>query len=471
MVRTLRIWRAIGTVQLLRSDRHELETLLGEPKKAVRSMFLPFLIAFAIIEANQFIDTFWISGLGTQSASAISTVVPFYVLLMSAGIGISVGATTTVAFRVGKGDNGMAEKLAANALNLGVLMSILASVILFFGLDPAMDLLGVDSIRKECWDYMLPLILMSTPMICLLILGGTLRGEGAARKSTIIQISAAAFNMILDPILIYTFNLGIMGAGLATGLASLISLIIGLSWYLRGKTVLRITRSNFRIDRPIMMELMAVGGPGTVNELIASAMTFIQRIFFVVAGGTAAVLLYNYPWRFITLFNLPGRAFENSLIPVGSAAYGQSDTEKMWTAYKYCFKLTAAFSIAAMIFIMVFAEPLMSIMAYEPSMKELMPKLVWCLGLSAIMLPFLALRGVGAALLQAMKKAKVPMYFDLFWGSVRMVLYALSAYGLLGVDPFDGIIYIMVIVYSISGVLMNILAVWQFRKLRRVVSA
>ena len=139
----------IGTVQLLRSDRHELETLLGEPKKAVRSMFLPFLIAFAIIEANQFIDTFWISGLGTQSASAISTVVPFYVLLMSAGIGISVGATTTVAFRVGKGDNGMAEKLAANALNLGVLMSILASVILFFGLDPAMDLLGVDSIRKE----------------------------------------------------------------------------------------------------------------------------------------------------------------------------------------------------------------------------------------------------------------------------------------------------------------------------------
>ncbi|MBP5686013.1 MAG: polysaccharide biosynthesis C-terminal domain-containing protein, partial [Candidatus Methanomethylophilaceae archaeon] len=243
--------------------------MLGEPRKAVRSMFLPFLIAFAIIEANQFIDTFWISGLGTQSASAISTVVPFYVLLMSAGIGISVGATTTVAFRVGKGDNGMAEKLAANAFTLGVLMSIMASVILFFGLDPAMDLLGVDSIRRECWDYMLPLILMSTPLICLLILGGTLRGEGAARKSTIIQISAAAFNMILDPILIYTFDMGIMGAGLATGLASLISLIVGLSWYARKKTVLHLTRTDFRIDGSIMKELMAVGGPRTVNELIA----------------------------------------------------------------------------------------------------------------------------------------------------------------------------------------------------------
>ena len=91
-------------MQLLRSDSHDLEILLGEPKKAVRSMFFPFLIAFAVVEANQFIDTFWISGLGTSSSSAISAVVPFYVLLMSAGMGISVGATTTIAFRLGRNE-------------------------------------------------------------------------------------------------------------------------------------------------------------------------------------------------------------------------------------------------------------------------------------------------------------------------------------------------------------------------------
>ena len=86
-----------GKVKLLRSDSQDIDILLGEPKRAVRSMFTPFLVAFAIIEANQFIDTFWISGLGTSSASAISTIIPFYVLLMCAGIGISVGATTSVA--------------------------------------------------------------------------------------------------------------------------------------------------------------------------------------------------------------------------------------------------------------------------------------------------------------------------------------------------------------------------------------
>lgn len=456
-------------VQLLRSDSNDLYTLLGEPKKAIRSMFTPFLIAFAIIEINQFVDTFWISGLGTQSAAAISTIIPFYILLMCTGIGISVGSTTSVAFCVGRGEIEDASKLASNALLLGIGMSMVASLALLLILDTAIDVLGVDSIRQNCWDYLLPMILLNAPMTLLTVMGGNLRGEGAARRSTIIQITAALLNMVLDPILIYVLGMGISGAGLATGLSATISLMIGLSWYVRGKTLIRMDRSTLKADKGMMREVLTVGGPRTVNELIGSAMTFIQRIFFVVAGGTAAVTMYNYPWRFISLFMLPGKAFESSLIPVSSATHGQGDTDKMWAAYVYSFKLTAAISIVATVLIFVFAEPLMSIMTYEESMHSLLDKLVWCLELSCIILPFMALRGVGAALLQSMKKAKIPMYFDLFWGSVRMVLYALSAYGLLGVDPFDGIIYIMVIVYSLSGVIINALAVWQFKKLRRII--
>jgi putative MATE family efflux protein len=457
-------------VQLLKSDNTDLQILLGEHKKAIRTMFLPFLIAFAIVEINQFVDTFWISGLGTSSAEAISSVVPFYILLMCSGMGLSVGATTTIAFRMGSGDQEQAGRLAANSLILGIILSVAVSIILLLILDPALEIIGVVDIKKECWEYLLPMILLSTPMILLMIVGGTLRGEGAARRSTIIQISAAVFNMVLDPILIYGLGMGIMGAGLATALSSTITLAIGLSWYVRRKTIVCIDRSNFRPDKSMMSEVLTVGGPRTVNELIGSAMTFIQRIFFVIAGGPLAVMMYNYPWRFISLFSLPAKAFESSLVPVSSAAYGQSDTDKMWAAYKYCLKLTLIVSLAATAFIFVFAEPLMSIMTYESSMSEHLDKLVWCLRVGVFLLPSMAIRGISAGLLQSMKKAKIPMYFDLIWGSVRMVFYALSAYGLLGVDPFDGIIYVMTIVYSLNGIMVTILAVWQFKKLRRTVA-
>ncbi|MBQ9689022.1 MAG: hypothetical protein IJV47_00225, partial [Candidatus Methanomethylophilaceae archaeon] len=128
-------------------------------------MFVPFLIAFAIVEANQFVDTFWISGLGTAASSAISTIIPFYILLMSAGMGISVGSTTTIAFRMGRGEHEEAGRLASNALIVGAIASVLVSIILFLLLDPEIDVLGVQSIRQECRDYMIPLILLSMPMI------------------------------------------------------------------------------------------------------------------------------------------------------------------------------------------------------------------------------------------------------------------------------------------------------------------
>lgn len=454
-------------VQLLRSDRTDLQVLLGEPKAAVRSMFLPFLIAFAVVEANQFIDTFWISGLGRTSAEAISVIVPFFVLLMCSGVGISVGATTTIAFRLGRDQREEASLLASNAMILGLILSVVASVLMLLLLDPALDLLGAGVIRRECWSYFLPMILMSAPMILLSIVGGTLRGEGAARRSTIIQISAALFNMILDPIMIYVLGFGIAGAGIATGLAAAISLAIGLSWYARGRTVITLDRRGFRPDPSKMGEVLNVGGPKTVNEMIAGIMMVIQRIFFIVAGGTAAVMLYNYPWRFISLFMLPGKAFESSMVPVGSAAYGQGDADKMWRAYIYSVKLTVLVSLAAVMIIILFAQPLMSVMTYEPSMQEMLPKLAWILQVSVILLPFMAVRGVSASLLQSMKKARIPMYFDLIWGSVRMVAYALCAYGLLGVDPFDGIIYTMTAIYSLGGVILTAVAVSQFRKFRR----
>ena len=96
----------------------------------------------------------------------------------------------------------------------------------------------------------------------------------------------------------------------------------------------------------------------------------------------------------------------------------------------------------------------------------MLPELTWTLKVSVFLLPFMALRGIGVSLLQAMKKVRIPMYFDLFWSPLRLVFYALSAYGLLGIDPFEGIIYIMVIMYSLNGLIMTALALNSFRKLR-----
>ncbi|MGN0098032.1 MAG: MATE family efflux transporter [Candidatus Methanomethylophilaceae archaeon] len=429
-------------------------------------MVLPFFIAMAVVEINQFVDTFWVSGLGSNSAEAVSTVIPIYGLMTCAGLGIGVGATTTIAFRLGRGEHKDASRLVANSLILGLIIATVSSILVTLLLDTVIDLMGAGNVRDKGAAYMIPYILLSPAIIISSIISGTLRGEGAARKSTIIQISAACMNMVLDPILIYGIGMGVTGAGLATALSALISVVIALEWYIHGKTMIPLCRSDIRIDREAMKEVLGVGGPKTIQSIISNVTDLIQRVFLIVAGGTTAIMLYNYTWRYIGVVNLPGRAFESAMVPVCSAAYGQADFKKMKNGYAYTIKLAIGFSIIFSIVLFLFAEPLMSLLTYEESMHRLLPDFVWTLRVSAFLIPFSAMMGLGSSMLQALKKAKKSMNFYMIWGFIKLGLYALSAYGFLGVDPFEGIIYCMVAVHIFGGIALMHTAEKEYRKVR-----
>ncbi len=319
----------LQNMRILRPDKTDLEVLLGDPRKAIESMVIPLLVAMAVVEINQFVDTFWVAGLGNVSAEAVATVTPIYGLMMCAGLGIGVGATTTIAFQLGNGNRERANGLALNSLILGAIFAVASSIAVALLFDPALEFMGAADVRSESWGYMLPLAVLSPALLINSIMGGMLRGEGAAKKSTVMQMSAAIMNMAIDPILIYGLGLGVMGAGLSTAISALLSLAIGLRWYAKGKTAVSLGNGSFRADASMMKEILGVGGPKTVQSMISNLTDFVHRIFLIVAGGTTAVMLYNYPWRYIGLVNLPGRAFENAMVPVCSAAYGKSDLEKM----------------------------------------------------------------------------------------------------------------------------------------------
>jgi Na+-driven multidrug efflux pump len=225
-------------------------------------------------------------------------------------------------------------------------------------------------------------------------------------------------------------------------------------------------RSNFKADKAMMREVMGVGGPKTVQLTISNITDLLQRVFLIIAGGTTAVMLYNFTWRYLGIAGLPGRAIETAQLPVSAAAYGQKDLDKVEEAFRYSVKLGLGVSFLMVIVLFVFAEPLMMLMTYEESMRELLPEFVWTLRVSVFLMPFLCVAGSCSSLLQCIKKAKIPMYVYMVWGVLKLGLYALASYGLLGVDPFEGIIYCMVIVHTILFIVMWTLSRHEFKKLR-----
>ncbi len=453
------------------SSQDDLKKMLGEPKAAIRSMVLPFLIAMAVVEINQFIDTFWVSGLGAQSASAVATIVPVYGLMMCAGLGIAAGVTTTAAFRLGRGEFKEAGDLAANSIILGIICAVAASILVVIFINPVIDIMGAQDVRDEAIQYMIPYIIMSPVIILVSIVGGMLRAEGAAKKSTTIQIVSAVLNMVIDPILIYVLGMGVFGAGLSTTISALIALMVGIYWYVNRKTIIQVDRSNLHMNKSSMSEVLGVGGPKAIQMTISNFTDFLQRIFLIAAGGTTAVMLYNYSWRYIGVVNLPGRAVDTAMLPVCSSAYGQNDLEKMKEGFTYAAKLVTGFGIIFAIVLFVFAEPFMSVMTYEESMHDILPQFVWTLRVSCFLIPFSALMGVGSSMLQSMKKAKIPMYYYMFWGFVKIGLYAIAAYGYFGIDPFEGIIYCMVAVHIFGAICLMWLAFREYNIIKKRILA
>ncbi len=445
-------------------DNKNLEKLLGDPKKAIRGMVLAFFVAMAVIEINQFVDTFWVAGLGNISSSAVATVVPIYGLMMCAGVGIGVGATATISYRIGQGEFGKANQLAVNSILLSIICAVIASVLIIIFAKPLIYLMGAEDLYDEGFKYLLPLALLSPALLCNSVLGGILRAEGAVKKSTIVQMSAAVFNMVLDPIMIYGLELGVFGAGLSTALASMLALSIGLYWYARGRMVIKMDWRELRGNRGSIGEVLEVGGPKTVQNVISNTTDLIQRVFIIVAGGTNAVMYYNYTWKYIGLVNLPGRAFENAMIPVCSVAYGQKDLEKMKAGFYYTAKMVMMFGLLFAALIFIFSEPLISVLTYEESMMELRSNFVWTLRVSAFLIPFSALMGIGSSMLQSLKKSKTSMNYYMIWGFIKLGMYAIAAYAF---HSFEYIIYSMVAVHVFGGVCLMYLAYREYMRISR----
>lgn len=415
-------------------------------------MAVPFLISILVVQANVFADTFWISNLGERAVSGMTSSVPMYMVISSVGIGISAGVVTTVAYRIGKGDLSIAGKLAGNAITLSVIIAIVCSVVILLSEDILISVMGAEDVSTEIHDYLLPLLLLSPITVLNNVFGGMLRAEGAATRSTIVQMSSVGLNIVLDPLLIFGLGMGIMGAGLATVLSYAFGICISSLWYIRRKTMIEVHRKDLIISKEVSRELMNVGGARMVEGFVNNAVILFQRVFIIMASGTAGVMLFNVPFRYVTLSMCPVEALGMSATPVIAANYGRSDKEKMRDASRYVIKLSLALALVLMVVLFLLSPFLIELFTLEESMLEWRDELVWNLGAYSVILPLFALQTISSSILLSIKKSKVPMRVTMIVGVFRMVVFWLAVpFG------FRGITVALIFSYVLSCTLMFLL--------------
>ena len=434
--------------------------MLGDPKRAIKSMMIPLVISYLVVQVNIFADTSWCSGLGSDASSAVSSIFPVYWIVSGLGTGIGVGASTSIARYLGREDKASADSIAAQTIVLSVIAGVIITPVLLLILDPMISWLGLGEIGQQCKDYILPSIWSSVILILNGALAGIIRAEGAAKKSMAVLLSAAVINIVLDPILIYTFDMGLLGAGIATAIATAVSTLIGAYWYFRKSMFIDISFRGFRVKPDQMKDVLFVGIPRVTESTLISVMSLIQRFLIVPVVGMMGIAFYNIPWRYVAVAMVISQAAGSALIPVCSAALGRNDNVKAEAGYRYSFQITMVIMTVFAVIVFIFADYLVIPFSFSESMIQYRAEFAHGLRIYALFFPFMGMVDIGSSILQSLRMAQASMIMA-FVRNAFLIIVMLFAHSM------DDIYWQLFATEVLGGLMMMGMAVHEFRKYKR----
>ncbi|MCM5553048.1 MATE family efflux transporter [Pleomorphomonas sp. NRK KF1] len=230
-------------------------------------------------------------------------------LLVSVGIGFSIGVTALTAQRVGAGDRSGARRVATSGLIISFAATSAVTLAIAAVLDPCLSLLGAAGREFEVTQHFLWITMLGMPPLALsMAMGGVLMAFGAPRMTLWINLAGAVATAILDPIFIFALDLGVTGAAIVTVLIRFVALAVG--WYglvPRLNALARPTVSNVRRD---VAPLLVIAFPAILTNL-ATPVSNMMVTAYVARFGTEAVAGWSiigriYPLCFAGIFALTG---------------------------------------------------------------------------------------------------------------------------------------------------------------------
>lgn len=263
----------------------------GNINKALLSLGLPTIVGLLTIGIYNFVDSYFVSKLGTEAMGAISITYPLITLIPGLSLLFGNGGSAFISKLLGANNQERAEIVLSSTIGYSIIFGLLIQVSLFF-LPEILTFLGASkNVLPFALGYTKILIisfLFHLPAVCLMNL---VRAEGAMALSTASQVIGAVLNIILDPILIFNFNMGIEGAAIATAISQFVSFAILISYYIFDKSILKFSIKKVKISKWILIPIMQVGIPLFSINLFQSVSLGVANRFAAEYGDTTVAAL------------------------------------------------------------------------------------------------------------------------------------------------------------------------------------
>lgn len=395
------------------------------PKKAINKLAYPIIGSLLLVMLNNIIDSVWVAGLGSDPLAAIGYITPLFMILVGVGNGIGAGANSLISRFIGAKDKKGADSATAHSLILSIIISIGFMVLFIAILGPILKIMGASEVLNYCKEYEVVLFIWTFSLIIPTIIGGIFRAEGDVNRATLPLAVTAIANMILDPIFIYGLNQGLAGAALATGIAGLIGLLMQIYWiYVKKNTYLSYSLKNFKNNMKMYADILAVGIPASLEQLIIAILAIIVNFLLTVVAGTTAVAVYTAGWRIISVGIIPAVGVGTAAVTVAGVSYGARNYDKIKTTVRYAVKLGFIVSLITCILIHVFAGQIAYIFSYSSNSSQLAPLITKFLQLMCLFVLFVPFGATAANVFQGLGKGTVSLGLTIIRAFILVLLFA-----------------------------------------------
>ncbi len=390
----------------------------------LKKFSVPAIIGMIVNALYNIVDRIYIGnapGIGSSGLAGITIGFPIMVILLSIGILFGVGGATLFAIRLGEGRPEEASEVLGNAFLLLILSGALFMISGEIFLDPLLRVFGAsETVLPFSTSYMRVIFFGAIFQVVSMGMNNFLRADGQPRLAMITMFAGAGTNIVLDPLFIYGFHMGMAGAALATILSQAISMTWILMYFMSGRTRHRLRLRSLQLRRSIVLRVTALGLPGFLMQLGNSLLNIILNRSLLAYGGDIAVSGMGIVNSVQTILLMPITGLNQGVQPIISFNFGARKYDRIRTAEKLAMITATAIVVTGWILTRLFPAQIVSLFNREPDLLRFgsyaLRTWFWCL-------PVIGFQILGANFFQAIGRSRSAMLLTL----TRQVLLLIPA--------------------------------------------
>lgn len=348
--------------------------------KLLWKLSLPAIAAQIVNLLYNLVDRIYIGhmpGNGDLALTGVGVCMSVIMIVSAFAAFVSSGGAPRASMAMGRGDQNEAEKILGNSFALQILISaVLTAILLLFNRPLLLTFGASEKTIGFATEYMNIYALGTIFVQLTLGMNSFITAQGFATTGMLSVLIGAICNIILDPIFIYGFHMGVKGAALATIISQAASTVWILRFLTGRKTVLRIRRKNLRLEARVLLPSFALGLSSFIMQASESAILICFNSSLLKYGGDVAVGAMTILSSVMQFSMLPAQGLGQGAQPITSYNFGARNTERVKKTFKLLLTATLGYTMAIWVLVMLF--PQMFARIFVPN-QELIAFTSWAL--------------------------------------------------------------------------------------------